>query len=140
MQEQKKNRFKNQLLRARMKKSIGQKNVAVLLGHKTPAHLSRYESGERLPSLKTALKLGLIYNIPIHILLDGYLDACRNEMRRSEQQLNRKPGERDCPAEIDFCSFEERLSSPRATRIDLEKGRDHATKIVRLQAERMDHI
>lgn len=140
MDEQKKNRFTNQLLRARMKKSIGQKNVAVLLGHKSSAHLSQYESGERLPSLKTALKLGLIYNIPIHILLDGYLDACRNEMRRGERNPNTPAGARDNLREIDCCSFEERLGPSHAAKSDLDKARNHATRLVRLQAEKMDHI
>lgn len=141
MEDQKRNRFRNQLLRARMKKSIGQKKVAVLLGHKSSAYLSRYESGEKLPSLKAALKLGLIYNIPIHVLLDGYLEACRNEMKRYEQRIN-SPGidSQNVPDEIDYCSFENRLSSPHPSKVDLEKGRSHATRLVRLQAERMDHI
>ena len=81
-------KHKNRLFLVRNKNSLGQKQVAILLGHKTTDQISRYERGTKLPSLKTAFKLGIIYRLPIQILLDGYYEACLKEIKKREKSLN----------------------------------------------------
>ena len=134
--------YKNQLALARQRRAIEQKQVAALLGQNGIEQLSRYERGVQLPSLKTALKLGLIYKIPIRVLLDGYLDACREEMKRDQGKLN-KPGSPKATNqhdEADFCTIEEKLGSDHISAIDLDKARHHAADLVRRRAKSLGHI
>lgn len=134
--------YKNQLALARQRRAIEQKQVAVLLGHKGIDQLSRYERGVKLPSLKAALKLGLIYRIPIRVLLDGYLDACREEIRREEEKLNTPPreGMTDPAGEAEFCTIEEKLSCSNVGETDLAKAYSHAAHLIRRRADALDHI
>jgi transcriptional regulator with XRE-family HTH domain len=134
--------YKNQLSLARRRRAIEQKQVAVLLGHKGIDQLSRYERGVKLPSLKAALKLGLIYKIPIRILLDGYLDVCREEIRREEEKLNKPARDRlaDPADEAEFCTIEEKLSSNNIVERDLVKANTHVARLIRRRAEQLDHL
>lgn len=134
--------YENQLAIARQRKAIEQKQVAVLLGLKGIDQLSRYERGVQLPSLKTALKLGLIYKIPVRVLLNGYLDACREEMKREEEKVNtlagpKAPNQGD---ETEFCTIEEKLKSDRITKTDLANAYRHAANLVRRRAEALGHL
>jgi len=134
--------YKNQLSLARRRRAIEQKQVSALLGHKGVDQLSRYERGVKLPSLKAALKLGLIYKIPIRVMLDGYLDACREEIRREAEKLNPPSGSRlpDPAKEMEFCTIEEKLNSGNAVEIDLAKASSHAARLIRRRAEQLDHL
>lgn len=78
------------LLGARRRSGFEQKEVALLLGHRTARALSRYESGERLPSLRTAIKLAIIYRTPMPILMGSLYAAADDEVsekRRRYQTL-----------------------------------------------------
>jgi len=55
----------NYLWIARKKAGLGQKSVARLLGYKSISPVSEYETGRLLPSLRTALKLAALYNVPV---------------------------------------------------------------------------
>jgi transcriptional regulator with XRE-family HTH domain len=134
--------YKNKLSLARRRRAIEQKQVAVLLGHKGIDQLSRYERGVKLPSLKAALKLGLIYKIPIRVLLDGYLDACREDIRREEEKLNKPARERliDPADEAEFCTIEEKLSSSNVGESELAKANSHVAHLIRRRAEQLDHF
>lgn len=65
-----------------------QKQIAALLGHKSTQQISRYETGQRIPSLKEALKLSLLYNLPITVLFDRHLRRCREELERAIKNSN----------------------------------------------------
>ena len=58
----------NRLRVTRRKAGLGQKSVALLLGHKYTTPLSGLESGNGFPSLPTALALSAIYRIPVNEL------------------------------------------------------------------------
>ena len=64
-----------------------QKTVAILLGHKTTTHISDYECGRRLPSLKTALKLEIILRIPIAYLYGETYNTLKRNIRQIEARL-----------------------------------------------------
>jgi DNA-binding XRE family transcriptional regulator len=63
-----------------------QEHVATLLGHKSRNTLSFLESGYSLPSLRTALKLGVIYRVPVDFLYREIYSAFREEIRRREEK------------------------------------------------------
>jgi transcriptional regulator with XRE-family HTH domain len=137
--------FTNQLRIVRRRRSIEQKKVAMLLGHKSINMLSRYERGAKLPSLKAALKLGLIYKIPIRVLLDGYYEACRKEIKRLDQSLGKSnvtttPKITYRPNEADFCTIEEKLRNEHVTGTDLDKAYRHSANLIRQRATKLGHI
>ena len=55
----------------RRRSSLGQKDLAFLLGCKDRAKVCRYEQGHRLPSLRTALELAVILDVSIAALFGG---------------------------------------------------------------------
>src|ERR1700704_3260940 len=63
------------------------RRVAQLLGHKDASALSIYESGERLPSLVNALKLGIILRVPVEFLFPALYDGLRNQIRAEEERI-----------------------------------------------------
>jgi transcriptional regulator with XRE-family HTH domain len=64
---------------ARKRAGYPQKVVARLLGNRSLSIVSEYERGRKLPSLRTALKLELMYKTPLAQLYPGlYADAVRD--------------------------------------------------------------
>ena len=61
----------NRLWIARKRAGLPQKGVATLLGHHSLSKVSEYECGRKLPGLRTALKLELIYQTPLAELFPG---------------------------------------------------------------------
>lgn len=55
----------------RRRSSLGQRDLAFLLGCKDRANVCRYEQGHRLPSLRTALALAAIFDVSIATLFSG---------------------------------------------------------------------
>ena len=45
-----------------------QREVALLIGHRSATHISDYERGKRLPSLETAIRLEIVLCVPIAFL------------------------------------------------------------------------
>src|SRR4051794_18495670 len=102
----------NQLALFRLRRAMVLKEVAKLLGHREINKISGYERGLLTPSLKNALKLGIIYNIPIQVLLDGYYEACLREVRQDAGQSATTVAALDENAR-EFCTIEEKLESTR---------------------------
>ena len=71
------NRF---LWQARKRRGLSQKTVAFLLGRKFTDEISRYESGQ-VPTLQTALKLEIIYRVPVRLLFYGTYQSCHWHIR-----------------------------------------------------------
>ena len=145
MEHKTKQPLKNQLALFRQRKSLEQKQVAALLGHKGTEQLSRYENGVKVPHLKTALKLAQIYGIPIRILLDGYFEACREEIRRQDRHSSNEQNAADSKSgdkavETDICTIEENLLSPNVRDVYLDKARRHAADLIRMRGEKLNHI
>lgn len=49
--------------------------------------LSRYELGRSFPPLPTALKLEIIYRVPVAFLFPSLYEALRNPIRNEETEL-----------------------------------------------------
>jgi transcriptional regulator with XRE-family HTH domain len=82
----KKNPNRNILRRARQKRGLSQKQVAFLLNQKSTDNISHYENERYLPSLRTAMQLEIIYQMPIRLLFSEIY----NELVRDVQELQRK--------------------------------------------------
>jgi transcriptional regulator with XRE-family HTH domain len=67
---------------ARRKLDLTQEDVAALMGDKTAAKISRYERGERLPPLQTALEYEAITRKPVSDLFGGLFDRIRQTVAR----------------------------------------------------------
>lgn len=85
--EENKNTHRNTLLLYRRRMGFSQKHVARLLGHPNTQMLSHYERGNFLPPLLTALRLEIIYRVPVAFLYGRVYDAMREEIRRDEEKL-----------------------------------------------------
>ena len=140
-----KQKYKNNLALTRKKNALEQKQVAALLGLKTSDQISRYERRIKLPSLKTALELQIIYRVPVHILFYGYYEACLNEIKKrgknfnSEGQVFNFPND-NFAEDKEFCTFIEKLKQVKVKDADLDKARSHATELIRIRAEKMNHL
>ena len=64
-----------------------QKQVAAILGHGSTSMLSRYESGRSWPPLLTALRLEILYRIPVAFLYSKIYRQLKDEVRNDEDQL-----------------------------------------------------
>jgi len=73
------------IYRRRMK--FSQRHVAHLLGYKDNSVWSKYERGDRLPSLANVLKLGIILRVPIEFLFNTLHDELRDQIRTEEERL-----------------------------------------------------
>jgi len=80
-------RHQNALLLYRKRMGFSQKYVAALLGHRTTQMLSGYERGHCLPSLVTALRLEVIYRVPVAFLYGRTYDAIRLSIRETEERF-----------------------------------------------------
>ena len=58
----------NRLWRYRKTHQLSQKDVALLLGHKKTTQVSRWENGEKHPTLENAFSLGHILKVPVETL------------------------------------------------------------------------
>jgi transcriptional regulator with XRE-family HTH domain len=85
--DQTKPHVKNHLLLYRKRQKLSQKAVAVLLGRRNSTMLSRYENGKSLPPLSTALRLEIIYRVPVAFLFPRMYDDLRIRIRDKEGRL-----------------------------------------------------
>src|SRR6266404_1745159 len=79
----------NRLWIARKKVGLGQKSVARMLGYKSTSPISEYETGRLIPSLRTAFKLAVIYNLSLQELYAPLYGEIQQEIesRRHDSAL-----------------------------------------------------
>ena len=82
------NAYKNELLVYRRRMGYSQKQVASVLGLRSTSMLSRYESGRSMPPLLTALRLEILYRIPVAFLYSETYRSLKNETRGLEDQMS----------------------------------------------------
>lgn len=142
--KQTKPHLKNRLAIVRRRKLLSQKQISTLLGKKNNDLVSRYERGVQVPTLKNALKLALIYNIPIRVMLDKYYEECRKEIAGEQTQdlaayqppVNRSGVEQD----EDFCTYEEMLEQPELKPADANKIQAHLIKLMNQRAKALGNM
>jgi transcriptional regulator with XRE-family HTH domain len=70
----------NGLWQGRHRAGLERKQVAFLLSKKSTDELSRYERGIYPPNLKTALRLEIIYQMPVRLLFRELFEQLRTEI------------------------------------------------------------
>ena len=85
MRRQNQHKHQNSLILYRERIGYTQLQVAALLGATSTASLSRFERGHQLPSLPTALKLAIIYRVPVDYLYSELYGLLRERIRAKEQ-------------------------------------------------------
>jgi len=80
-------RIKNDLFTYRKKMGLPQRRVAYLMGLKGTNSLSRYEHGKKLPSLENALRLEIIYHVPVAFLFGELYEELKREIRKREGEV-----------------------------------------------------
>lgn len=83
-------KFKNELSLIRIERGLSKKNVAAILGYKRTTPLSHFENGQRLPSLKTALRLEILYRRPVAFLFSGLYESLHREVREAEERFKQE--------------------------------------------------
>jgi transcriptional regulator with XRE-family HTH domain len=113
---------------ARKRLGLTQKQIARLLNHRSTKQISRFETGERLPNLRCALKLEKIFELPVGMLFDELDQTVLEEVQQQAKHMypQRSFGWRTVEA---FCAYLEQLKSPNASSDVLDKVRSHAIEI-----------
>jgi len=84
-----KKKIANSLWSFRKKQGLPQKRVSFFLGHKASSQLSHYERGRKLPGLMNALRLEIIYQVPVASLFADLYQALQEEIRAREARLKK---------------------------------------------------
>jgi transcriptional regulator with XRE-family HTH domain len=115
------------------------KQIAFLLGHKTTHQLCHYETGQRTPSFKEAVKLSLLYALPLRALFDRYFrhsfEELENTIKHSGSTV--KINLENNQSTADFCSYLELLNSPRITDSDADRIRRHIKILVEERSKKI---
>ena len=84
-----KKKIPNSLWTYRKKTGLSQKRVAFFLGHKTSSQLSNYERGKKTPGLENALKLEIIYKVPVAFLYKDLYQKLQAEVGFKREKLKK---------------------------------------------------
>ena len=80
------NPLSNKLRAARLRTPLSQKDVAYIIDK--PRHmLSRYERGKSNPDMETAMRLSILYNLPLKILFPHQDGALNTYLKKREKML-----------------------------------------------------
>jgi transcriptional regulator with XRE-family HTH domain len=125
----------SQLALKRTQMGLEQKQIASLLGQKTIHQYSRLENGERVASLKDAVKLSLIFRLPISTLFDDIFQKCQEDLRK---QLKNSPLSEVIKLEsIEQCSYLEMMSSKYVSLENADKIRRHLKVLVEERSKKI---
>lgn len=121
----------NRLQLARKRIGLEQKQIAQLLTQRSVNQISRYETGINVPSLKTAIKLSIIYRLPIRVLFDKYYRECRENLLARAQKLNyRDQLGFDLTEPTDYCAYRELMNTSFLSEIDKRKIHRHTLDLM----------
>jgi transcriptional regulator with XRE-family HTH domain len=71
----------------RKRLGLSQNEVAFLLGWRNASHPYRYEHFSRMPTLRTALALAVIFRVPVQELFSGEYQEVEKAVCRQSQRL-----------------------------------------------------
>lgn len=114
----------NRLANARKRHGYEQKQIAYLLG-KTLPQISLWETGQRSPHLKTAIKLSILYKLPVRILFNNYYQSCLEELNAKAKSCGDFRPNFDLTEPTDYCTYIELMKSMFLGEPDREKIRRH---------------
>lgn len=77
----------NYLKTQRRRFGISQREMAYLLGYKSPMDISRFERSLRIPSLQTALAYQAVFGVPVAELFAGFYQKVEKETAKRARLL-----------------------------------------------------
>ena len=129
----------NRLWQARRHVGLEQKQVARLLGHQSCDQLSRYERGIRMPGMRIALKLELIYATPVSLLFPDHYQQYRSEIAANTSSNNLLPLPNEQAVErlpeAHVCTYRNLLLQKKPTTTGIDAARRHTIKLIRRISE-----
>ncbi len=78
--------MRNTLTISRLTRGLSRKAVARLIDDLAPSTVGKYETGQRMPSLVTALALEIIYRKPVAFLWPDLYEELRARIRGMEEK------------------------------------------------------
>lgn len=124
----------NRLWQVRHKRGLEQKQVARLLGHKNCDQISRYERGVRMPSLRIALKLELIYCTPISDLFPDHYQRYRSEIAANTSGSGwlspQEKNEAEPLADTHVCTYENSMLKKKPTAPEVAAANKHSIRLI----------
>lgn len=131
-------KFHNRLWQARKRARLGQKQVARLLGHHTTDQVSRYESGQRVPVLETALRLEIILHTPVRVLFPDLYRSLKAEVQSqvgNDYALGRAYQQPPFDEGFgEYCTHKDRMRALELSAAERDAVRRHVTELARLIA------
>ena len=125
----------NRLWQARHKSGLEQKQVARFLGHKSCDQISRYERGVRMPGLRIALKLEIIYATPVSTLFPDHYGQYRRDVaaNTSTNSLLPLPDEKAVERLPDahVCTYGNLLLQKKPSEPEIDAARQHTINLMR---------
>lgn len=128
-------KINNRLWQARHRAGLEQKQVARLLGHKNCDQISRYERGARLPGLRIALKLEIIYRTPISNLFPEHYQKYRFEVAATVIQSGQSKGlatseEGEQLPDAHICTYGNSMLRKKPTAMEIEAAKKHSIHLI----------
>lgn len=127
---------KNSLRRYRKRAGLEQKQVAFLLNRAGTDEVSRHEKGAYRPNLETALKLEVIYQVPIRLLYPALFERCRREIAERKNQYSQAFPAPDWflrhPEQLkqeEYCFYAGLLTGSRPNALELEAVDKHTINL-----------
>jgi len=87
-------RFENNLWKFRKIANLKQKDLAYLLGIKNISQISRWEKGERLPSLKNCFKLSVVFGCSVEEIFSDLYEKTKNFIEKRKKQKDKENQEK----------------------------------------------
>lgn len=124
---------RNRLWLARKNLGLEQKQVALLLGHRTTDQIYRYEKGLCLPSLKTLLQLEIIYGLPARELYPNYYEQLAQKILQKAAGNASLQGKLS-PLPERYCFYIELQNKESLTEDEQTAVDQHAMRLMRRRA------
>jgi transcriptional regulator with XRE-family HTH domain len=138
MKSETKNKSKNNLHQIRKRRGLEGKQVAFLLGHKSPDEVYRYERGDQEPKLKNAMKLEIIYQMPVKLLFQKLYEECRADVSRLKKErpqllpdYDRLPKNSELLTYEESCFYANLLQGRVPNQLELETVQKHVINLIR---------
>jgi transcriptional regulator with XRE-family HTH domain len=130
-------KIRSRLVLARKRMRFDQKQIAELLRHSS-VQLCRFEVGEQIPRLKVAIKLAILYRLPIRTLFHALYEVCQEELDADLKKIGPVSApHRDITLPADYCSYIELMNSSLLNGSDEEKIRRHIKQLMNDRAHRI---
>jgi DNA-binding XRE family transcriptional regulator len=93
------NHMPHYIRRYRLRAALTQKEMAHLLGCRSPATVCQYEAGKREPDLRTALAYQVVFGLPVETLFPGiHREVEQDVLIRAGRLSEQMTGAKSTPA------------------------------------------